>query len=103
MTYGHSQVLEELFKYCVLEQNKKFNLIVVDSRPLFEGKRMVRNLINTYLEDDQDNHDQPDEFASVNSKTAHVKIPITKNHISIQYALINSLSSTLLDDVDCVF
>lgn len=103
LTYGHSQVLEELFKYCVLEQNKKFNLIVVDSRPLFEGKRMVRNLINKYLEDDQDNHDQPDEFASVNSKTAHVKIPITKNHISIQYALINSLSSTLLDDVDCVF
>ena len=102
LTYGHSQVLEELFKYCVLEQNKKFNLIVVDSRPLFEGKSMVRNLINTYL-DDEDQEDAPDEFASVSSRGARVKVPITKDYISIQYALINSLSSTLLDDVDCVF
>ncbi|RCK64422.1 Translation initiation factor eIF-2B subunit delta [Candida viswanathii] len=102
LTYGHSQVLEELFKFCVLEQNKKFNLIVVDSRPLFEGKRMVKNLINTYLDDDEED-DIPDEFASVSSRGARVKVPITKDHISIQYALINSLSSTLLDDVDCVF
>ena len=31
------------------------------------------------------------------------KVPITQSHISVQYVLINALSSTLLEDVDCVF
>ncbi|KAL6453144.1 GCD2 Translation initiation factor eIF-2B subunit delta [Candida maltosa Xu316] len=98
LTYGHSQVLEELFKYCVVEQNKKFNLIVVDSRPLFEGKKLVKNLISTHLDEDN----EVDDLASVNSKT-FIKTSIAKDNISIQYALINSVSSTLLDDVDCAF
>lgn len=99
LTYGHSQVLEELFAYCVTEQNKKFNLIVVDSRPLFEGKKLVKNLANTYLEDGEVN-----DLHSINSKvTPGVRIPITKNHISIQYVLLNSLASSLLDNVDYVF
>ncbi|CAI5758289.1 unnamed protein product [Candida verbasci] len=75
LTYGHSQVLEELFKYCVLEQDKTFNLIIVDSRPLFEGKKLFRNLVDSDV----------------------------TNSIRIQYALLNSLNSTLLEDVDVVF
>ncbi|KAI3405690.2 tif224 [Candida oxycetoniae] len=87
LTYGHSQVLEELFEYCFVEQGKKFNLIIVDSRPLFEGKKLLRNLINKELGETSD----------------YNGIPITKSHISVQYVLLNSLSSTLLEDVDCVF
>lgn len=95
LTYGHSQVLEELFKYCVVEQGKKFNLIIVDSRPLFEGKKLLKNLVSTSLEEKV-------ETNSVSSLTME-KVPITQSHISVQYVLINALSSTLLEDVDCVF
>ncbi|ODV79378.1 putative translation initiation factor eIF-2B subunit [Suhomyces tanzawaensis NRRL Y-17324] len=80
LTFGHSQVLEDLFKYCVLEQDKKFNLIVVDSRPLFEGKKLLNNLV----------------------KTTKNGVSITQD-IKITYVLINSLSSTILKDVDCAF
>ncbi|KAI5961625.1 tif224 [Candida pseudojiufengensis] len=78
LTYGHSQVLEELFVYCAKHQNKHFTLIIVDSRPLFEGKTLIKNLSKAL----------GDELS---------------NYISIHYVLLNSLSSTLLEDVDCVF
>lgn len=83
LTFGHSHVLEELFNYCAKEEDKHFKLVVVDSRPLFEGKKLVRRLIDSMAKDG--------------------KTPITKSHIKIQYVLINSLSSTVLEDVDCVF
>ncbi|EGW31825.1 uncharacterized protein SPAPADRAFT_140367 [Spathaspora passalidarum NRRL Y-27907] len=98
LTYGHSQVLEELFQYCVLEQGKRFNLIIVDSRPLFEGKKLLKNLVNTFLPDDDIN-----DLESINSAKFRMREPITKNHISVHYVLLNSLASTLLRDVDVVF
>ncbi|CAK9438938.1 uncharacterized protein LODBEIA_P31620 [Lodderomyces beijingensis] len=89
LTYGHSHVLEELFEYCVLEQGKKFNLIIVDSRPLFEGKKLFKNLTS--------------KVGRRKVGGSDVQISITQSHISVHYALLNSLSSTLLQDVDCVF
>ena len=44
ITYGYSQVLFELFKHAKLNEKKNFKIIVVDSRPLFEGKRFVDDL-----------------------------------------------------------
>ncbi|ODV69091.1 putative translation initiation factor eIF-2B subunit [Hyphopichia burtonii NRRL Y-1933] len=81
LTYGHSDVLEELFKYCVLEQGKSFNLIIVDSRPLFEGKKLLNSLVNTNIK----------------------ATPITQDYLKVNYVLLNSLSSTILADTDCVF
>ncbi|CCE82263.1 Piso0_001980 [Millerozyma farinosa CBS 7064] len=101
LTYGHSQVLEDLFKYCVIQQGKKFNLIVVDSRPLFEGKKLLKNLIETKVEGQNQ--------AEVGSEGARSNLyrpgerSITKVSIKVQYVLLNSLSSTILEDVDCVF
>ncbi|KAG5422397.1 tif224 [Candida metapsilosis] len=86
LTFGHSQVLEELFKYCALEQGKKFTLVIVDSRPLFEGKKLLKHLSKTIY------HDASGE-----------DVPITQKFITVHYVLLNALSSTLLDDVDCVF
>lgn len=83
LTFGHSQVLEQLFKYCAVEQGKKFNLIIVDSRPLFEGKKLLNNLADT-----------------INEATGTT---ITSDLIQVQYTLISSLSSTILEDVDVVF
>lgn len=100
LTFGHSQVLEDLFKYCVLEQNKTFNLVIVDSRPLFEGKALLNNLVNTDLADDTS--DVVSEVSSINSQTGRNR-SITKDNIKVHYMLINSLSSTVLADVDCVF
>lgn len=94
LTFGHSEVLEGLFEYCALKQNKCFNLKIVDSRPLFEGKKLLRRLASIYHETSTDNHDD----TAVHSSNA-----ITKRNIKIQYVLINSLSSTVLEDVDCVF
>ncbi|GMM33271.1 translation initiation factor eIF2B subunit delta [Saccharomycopsis crataegensis] len=46
LTFGHSKVLEELFLHCYNEQNKKnITIIIIDSRPLFEGKTLLKNLI----------------------------------------------------------
>ena len=42
--YGYSQVLFELFKHAKLNEKKNFKIIVVDSRPLFEGRRFVDDL-----------------------------------------------------------
>lgn len=101
VTFGHSQVLEDLFKYCVLEQRKKFNLIIVDSRPLFEGKTLFNNLINTEVSPSII-EDGTSDASSVSSKGTR-SVPITKEYIKVHYLLINSLSSTVLEDVDCVF
>lgn len=100
LTFGHSQVLEKLFKYCALEQDKHFNLIIVDSRPLFEGKTLFNNLIETETSPNTD--DLASETSSVSSRGPKPK-PITQDHIKIHYVLIKSLSSTILEDVDCVF
>lgn len=91
LTFGHSEVLLQLFQYCVLEQSKTFNLVIVDSRPLFEGKKLLSRLVSTHLEPASDSvrHVQP--------------TPITKDRLKINYVLINLLSSTILEDVDCVF
>ncbi|EDK44864.1 conserved hypothetical protein [Lodderomyces elongisporus NRRL YB-4239] len=88
LTYGHSQVLEELFEYCAVEQGKEFNLIIVDSRPLFEGKKLLRNLAKKHVTTNND---------------GTKSVPITQSRIKVHYVLLNSLSSTLLEDVDCVF
>lgn len=98
LTYGHSAFLETLFKHCVLQQNKKFNLIIVDSTPLFEGKKLLHNLINTDL--DKEVEESSDEW-SIHGYAK--RNPITKDNIKISYVLINSLSSNTLKDVDCAF
>lgn len=98
LTYGHSTVLEELFKYCAVEENKKFKLIVVDSRPLFEGKKLLNNLADTYIEPELDES----ELESIVSKSSRV-YPITKTNIELHYVLINGLSPTILERVDCLF
>lgn len=101
LTFGHSQVLEELFKYCVIHQDKKFNLIIVDSRPLFEGKKLLNNLINTdYTSSKQDHDSEVESITSARSTEPH---PITTNNLKMTYVLISSLTSTVLEDVDCVF
>lgn len=44
LTYGHSNVLSELFEFCAVEQNKKFEIYIIDSKPLFEGKKLAKKL-----------------------------------------------------------
>ena len=44
LTYGHSNVLSELFQYCAVDQNKKFEIYIIDSKPLFEGKKLAKKL-----------------------------------------------------------
>lgn len=83
LTFGHSEVLLQLFQYCVLEQNKTFNLVIVDSRPLFEGKKLLSRLVST--------------------KDGTSGDPITMNRLKINYVLISLLSPTILEDVDYVF
>lgn len=100
LTYGHSDVLEELFKYCATEQNKSFTLTIVDSRPLFEGKKLLSNLVDTVY--DPEANDSESEVDSITRRLSKPK-PITQDKIRINYVLINALSSTLLEDVDCVF
>lgn len=107
LTYGHSQVLEDLFKYCVVKQHKSFNLIIVDSRPLFEGKKLLQNLVATTFDQEEsenatETETETDTESYVDTKITKPRLPITKDHLKIHYVLINSLSS-ILDDVDCVF
>lgn len=99
LTFGHSQVLESLFKHCVINQDKKFNLIIVDSRPLFEGKKLLNNLVNTNYDRDSQNESEVESISSARSLKPH---PITENNLKITYVLISSLSSSTLEDVDCV-
>ncbi|SCU96691.1 LAMI_0F07404g1_1 [Lachancea mirantina] len=44
LTYGCSKVLTDLFIYSATELQKDFQVIVVDSRPLFEGRKMIDSL-----------------------------------------------------------
>lgn len=44
LTFGYSNVLFQLFEYCSEEQNKKFELYIIDSKPLFEGKKLAKKL-----------------------------------------------------------
>lgn len=103
LTFGHSEVLENLFKYCALEQNKCFNLVIVDSRPLFEGRKLLNHLAKTEHHNDFNiDDDTISEASSISSKGNKPK-PITHDNIKIHYVLIGALSSTILEDVDCVF
>ncbi|CAN3353550.1 translation initiation factor eIF2B subunit delta [Diutina catenulata] len=83
VTYAHSQVLQQLFIHCAVVQNKHFKLVVADSRPLFEGKRLVASLAATTA---------PGETR-----------PITETHIEVSYVLMPALSSVSFADVSCVF
>lgn len=95
LTFGHSEVLLKLFQHCVLEQKKRFSLVIVDSRPLFEGKKLLAELAETFLESDSDS-----ESSSVRR---NAPTPITQDNLKVTYVLINSLSSSVLEDVDCAF
>ncbi|AGO10221.1 AaceriAEL322Wp [[Ashbya] aceris (nom. inval.)] len=44
LTYGCSKVLTDLFIYNAVDLGKNFNIIIVDSRPLFEGRKMAEVL-----------------------------------------------------------
>ncbi|CUS22026.1 LAQU0S04e06480g1_1 [Lachancea quebecensis] len=46
LTYGCSKVLCDLFLYNATELGKDFQVIIVDSRPLFEGRKMTDILRN---------------------------------------------------------
>lgn len=43
ITFGHSQVLYQLFEHCAME-GKHFEVFIIDSKPLFEGKKMAKKL-----------------------------------------------------------
>lgn len=49
LTFGNSNVLKELFLYNAKELQKKFRVIIVDSRPLFEGKKLAKILTSNGL------------------------------------------------------
>lgn len=100
LTYGHSHVLEKLFQHCAVEQKKRFSLIIVDLRPLFEGKKLLNNLVATSYD--------PEGPAGTDSEVEQVRRGQRSRHIThdlvkINYVLVNLLSLTLLEDVDCVF
>lgn len=104
LTFGHSEVLLQLFQHCALEQDKSFNLVIVDSRPLFEGKRLLTELVNTKMSDSsRADTDADSETSSSISRRSALQRPITKEKIKVNYVLINLLLSTILEDVDCVF
>lgn len=42
LTFGHSDVLAQLFEYC--SQDRSFEVFIIDSKPLFEGLKMVKRL-----------------------------------------------------------
>lgn len=44
ITFGHSNVLYQLFEYCSIEQGKNFEIFIIDSKPLFEGKKMAKKI-----------------------------------------------------------
>lgn len=49
LTFGNSNVLKELFLYNAKDLKKKFQVIIVDSRPLFEGKKLAKILTSNGL------------------------------------------------------
>lgn len=97
LTFGHSEVLLKLFQYCVVEQKKSFNLVVVDSHPLFEGKKLLNSLFSTKITAEES------ESASISSRVSLPAPSITCDMLKISYVLINLLSSTVLEDVDVAF
>lgn len=99
LTFGHSEVLLKLFQHCVVEQKKTFNLVVVDSHPLFEGKKLLTTLFNTKLPVRSDEN----ETASISSRASLCNSSITRDKLKISYVLMNLLSSTVLEDVDVAF
>lgn len=44
LTYGCSKVLTKLFVHNAVDLGKTFEIIIADSRPLFEGRKMAKNL-----------------------------------------------------------
>lgn len=99
LTFGHSEVLLKLFQHCVVEQKKSFNLVVVDSHPLFEGKKLVSSLLNTKI----NGGDGDPDLASVSSRVGLSNPSITQDMLKISYVFLNLLSSTVLEDVDVAF
>lgn len=100
LTFGHSHVLEKLFQHCAVQQKKRFNLIIVDLRPLFEGKKLLNNLVATSY--DPEGPEESHSDAEVVRRNQRSR-PITHDLVKVNYVLVNSLSLTLLEDVDCVF
>ncbi|CDO95708.1 unnamed protein product [Kluyveromyces dobzhanskii CBS 2104] len=49
LTYGCSKVLTDLFLHNAINFGKKFQIVIVDSRPLFEGRKMAESLKNKGL------------------------------------------------------
>ena len=49
MTYGCSKVLTDLFLHNAINFGKNFQIVIVDSRPLFEGRKMAESLRNQGL------------------------------------------------------
>lgn len=47
LVYGRSFSVELALKLAAVEQGKKFRVVVVDARPLLEGKRLLRALKGT--------------------------------------------------------
>lgn len=96
LTFGHSEVLLKLFQHCVVEQNKSFNLIIVDSHPFFEGRKLLSSLVEAKV---------PCKIEGEPSVARRLPTPesITKDKLKITYALITLLSSTILQDVDLAF
>lgn len=99
LTFAHSEVLLKLFQHCILQQNKLFNLVIVDSRPLFEGKKLLKKLVETPTAEPASDSDS--EVLLI--RRSAPPPPITKDKLKINYVLINLLSSTILEDVDIAF
>lgn len=102
LTFGHSEVLLKLFQYCVIEQLKLFNLVVVDSHPLFEGRKLLSSLLQFEFTSIADGL----KTASTNNHVGDRSVSdpvITRDVLKVSYVLMNSLSSTVLEDVDVAF
>lgn len=97
LTFGHSEVLLRLFQHAVLEQGKSFNLVIVDSRPLFEGKKMLQGLTKSTIAP------TAEEIEASPTRKYEPPVPITKDRLKVNYVMINLLSSTILEDVDFAF
>lgn len=92
LTFGHLEVLLKLFRFCVVEQQKSFNLVIVDTHPLFEGKKLMASLMATRLPESSGNLPY----------MRRAPTPIT-DRLKITYVLLNLLLSSVLDNVDLAF
>lgn len=99
LTFGHSEVLLKLFQHCVVEEGKLFNLVIVDSHPLFEGKKLLAGLVDTKVKAPE--HDS--ESVAPPTRRSTPLPSITREKLKITYVLLNLLSSTVLEDVDLAF